>query len=221
MKNSRRRHFEFILFDLDETLYPKESNLMPVMKQRIVDYMVHQIGIPADDVWSVQQRLFREHGSTFQGLYREYRIDPDAFMAYVHNINPSDFFGPSPPLDRMLHLIPLEKAIFTNASRPHAERVLSALQVSHHFELIFDNKSVNYQSKPDPKAYHTVLEMLNCLGQYCIMIEDSPRNLIPAKELGMTTILLSTTDRPSLGIDYVVPTVFHVERVLEHLLSKA
>jgi len=44
----------------------------------------------------------------------------------VHDLNPLDFFGASPPLDSMLREIPLRKVIFTNADSPHVERVLNA-----------------------------------------------------------------------------------------------
>jgi hypothetical protein len=40
---------------------------------------------------------------------------------------------------------------------------------------------------------------------------------MPAKDLGMTTILVAGDGQP-LGVDYAVPTVFHVENVLRKLL---
>jgi FMN phosphatase YigB (HAD superfamily) len=51
------------------------------------------------------------------------------------------------------------------------------------------------------------------------MVDDTPRNLIPAKDLGMTTILVDGTG-PAMAIDYVVPTVFHVGPILKNLLLR-
>jgi FMN phosphatase YigB (HAD superfamily) len=48
------------------------------------------------------------------------------------------------------------------------------------------------------------------------MIEDKARNLIPAKDLGMTTILIGGA--PSTAIDFSVPTIFHVEQIIRNLL---
>ena len=147
----------------------------------------------------------------------EYRIDPDDYLAFVHDVNPYDFFGTSPPLNHMLHEIPLRKVIFTNADVSHSERVLDTLQVRSHFETIIDIHAINFKSKPDPWAYKRALEILNVSGESCIMVDDKPRNLIPAKDLGMTTILVSG-ENGSIAVDYNVPTVFHVENVLRKLL---
>jgi putative hydrolase of the HAD superfamily len=94
------------------------------------------------------------------------------------------------------------------------------LDVQAHFELVIDIKEINYLSKPHPLAYKRVLELLDLPGESCILVEDSPRNLIPAKDLGMTTILVGGSG-PSLAVDYAVPTIFHVEKVLQNLLPDA
>ena len=118
----------------------------------------------------------------------------------------------------MLTEIPFAKAIFTNADTAHAERVLNVLQVRPHFDFIIDIAATNYKNKPDPLAYRQALNLLGVSGPECIMVEDSPRNLPPAKDAGMITILIDGQSSPSLGIDYVVPTVFHVEQIIKNLL---
>ena len=148
----------------------------------------------------------------------EYRIEPEEYLTYVHDVNLRDYLAASPPLDQMLREIPLRKAIFTNANAAHAERVLDTLQVRPHFEQIIDISASNYKNKPDPLAYQHALTLLGVFGDQCIMVEDTPRNLLPAKDLGMTTILIDGACDPSLGIDYTVPTVFHVGQVVKNLL---
>jgi len=49
------------------------------------------------------------------------------------------------------------------------------------------------------------------------MVEDTARNLMPAKDLGMTTILVDGIGK-SIAVDYVVPTIFHVGPILKNLL---
>jgi putative hydrolase of the HAD superfamily len=219
MKNRVASSFEYILFDLDETLYPRESGLMDAIVERIIQFMIHRVGIPADDVWDKKRDYNQHHGTALRGLMHEFQIDPLEYLAFVHDLNPGDFFGPSPPLNQMLHEVPLRKVIFTNADRPHAERVLNTLQVRPHFEQIIDIIAINFKNKPDPLAYQQALDLLAVSGERCIMVEDSPRNLIPAKSLGMTTILIDGTG-PSLAVDYAVPTVFHVGPVLKNLLLR-
>jgi putative hydrolase of the HAD superfamily len=216
MKRNGLPHYQYILFDLDDTLYPAKAGVMKAIGERILLYMTHKLNIPGDDAPLLRRRYYQKYGTSLRGLMEDYRIDPDDFMSFVHDVNLADFFGASPPLDRMLYELPLEKVIFTNADVPHAERVLNTLSVRPHFSRIIDAHAVNFKTKPDPQAYHTTLQLLNTAGPNCIMIEDKPRNLIPAKDLGMTTILVGNGS--SSAIDYTVPTIFHAEHVLKELL---
>jgi len=220
MRHNNRPYYRCILFDLDDTLYPREAGLMNAIYERMLLYMVQKVGIPADDAPLKRRYFYQEYGTTLRGLVEEHRIDPLDFLEFVHNVNPADFFGASPPLKRMLETISLRKVIFTNSDLAHCRRVLQVLDVQAHFELIIDIKEINYLSKPHPLAYRRVLELLDLPGESCILVEDSARNLIPAKDLGMTTILIGDSG-PSLAVDYAVPTIFHVEKILQNLLPDA
>jgi len=220
MKNRNRPQFEYILFDLDETLYPKEAGLMDVIGNRILLFMTQQMGIPADDAPVKRHEYYQKYGTTLRGLMEEHKIDPADYLKFVHDVNPRDFFGPSPPLDYMLQQIPLHKVVFTNSDMPHSERVLNTLCVRSHFELIIDIEMLNFKCKPDPVAYKRVLEILGVSGESCIIVDDKPRNLIPARDAGMTTILINGEGN-SIAIDYIVPTVFHVENILKKLLPNS
>jgi putative hydrolase of the HAD superfamily len=220
-KRSVHLKFEYILFDLDETLYPREAGLMKAMQERILRFMTQKVGIPADDVAAKRHVYYQQYGTALRGLMEEYDIDPIEYLNYVHDLNPRDFFGISPPLDNMLAEIPLHKVILTNANQHHAERVLDTLQVRHHFEHIINIETVNYFCKPDPRAYQHALQLLGVAGEQCIIVDDTPRNLIPAKDLGMTTIMVNGNGSDTSAIDYSVLTVFHVGRVLKNLLPMA
>ena len=221
MKNRNRPQFEYILFDLDETLYPKEAGLMDAISDRILLFMIHQVGIPADDAPTKKRDYYQKYGTTLRGLMEEDHINPADYLKFVHDVNPQDFFGPSPPLDYMLQQIPLRKVVFTNSDLPHSERVLNTLRVRPHFESIIDIEALDYKCKPDPLAYKRVLQMLGVSGESCIIVDDKPRNLIPARDVGMTTILINGGEGNSIAIDYIVPTVFHVENILRKLLPNS
>jgi putative hydrolase of the HAD superfamily len=217
MNNSSKSQFEYVLFDLDETLYPKEAGLMDAIGERILIFMTQRVGIPADDATIKRRKYYQQYGTSLRGLMVEYNIDPADYLAFVHAVDPHDFLGPSPPLADMLHAVPLRKAIFSNADVVHCERVLDTLRVRPHFDRIIDIEAVNFKSKPDPLAYQQALEILDVSGEGCIMIDEKPRNLIPARDLGMTTILVDG-DSDTIAIDYTVPTIFHVGSILRRLL---
>jgi putative hydrolase of the HAD superfamily len=220
MKKTGNTQFQVILFDLDETLYPKEAGLMQALSERMLHFMTHHVGIPADDVATKRRYYYQKYGTTLRGLMEEHHVDPQEYLAYVHDVNLRDFLAPSPPLDHMLRDIPLRKVVFTNADAAHAERVLNTLQVRLHFEQIIDIGATGFKNKPDPLAYHRALTRLGVSGEGCIMVEDTPRNLMPAKDLGMTTILVDGAETSCIGIDYTVPTIFHVGQVVKNLLPQ-
>jgi FMN phosphatase YigB (HAD superfamily) len=70
-----------------------------------------------------------------------------------------------------------------------------------------------------------MLSLLEASGSECVMVEDSPRNLLPAKAVGMMTILVeSETGGERSGtdetfIDFTVRSVLDVEEVIDHLLE--
>jgi len=68
--------------------------------------------------------------------------------------------------------------------------VLDLLGIRHHFGRIVDVRDLEYESKPQPAAYERVCELLGVLPEECLMVEDNARNLMPARELGMITVLV-------------------------------
>jgi len=183
---------EFILFDLDETLYPSSNGLMNLIRDRIVEYMVVRLGWSRDEAEERRQRYVREYGVTLDGLHKLHGVDVGDYMDYVHAVPHSEYIEPNPALDRMLGRLRPSKAIFTNASQSHARRVLSALGVStSHFECIFDFEAAGFCPKPDPEAYRRILARLGVRGDQCVLVEDNLRNLATAKSVfGMTTVLV-------------------------------
>ena len=168
-KRFRHAHYQYILFDLDQTLYPREAGLMQALSERMLQFMTEELGLPPDDVVDKRRCYFQKYGTTLRGLMEEHHIDPEAYLAYVHNVNLADYLAASPPLNNMLHEIPLRKVVFTNADAAHAERVLNTLQIRFHFEQIIDIISGGYVNKPDPLAYHRALARLGALGKMMLV----------------------------------------------------
>ncbi len=50
-------------------------------------------------------------------------------------------------------------------------------------------------SKPDRKAYEIIIEKLGVKPQECMFVDNSPENLLPAKALGMKTVLFKSADQ--------------------------
>ncbi len=204
---------EVILFDLDNTLYSSEREVGNLVHNRINRYMIEVVGIPRDEVDVLRHSYWKRYGLTMQGLMRHHGVDPEDYLSYVHNVDINSILRPDPELCRALQTLPLRKAIFTNSSLDHSERVLNALGLDGAFEEIFDIRVASYLPKPCPEPYHAVVDRLGTSASQCIMVDDSPDNLKTAKDLGMGTILVGQAVS-SPWIDAAVQEAVEVPQVL-------
>jgi putative hydrolase of the HAD superfamily len=219
---STRRHprggrLTDLLFDLDETLYPRESGLMRAINARISLYMLERMGMEPELVGRLRPEYFHKYGTTMRGLAIHHNLDCDDYLAFVHDVAVENFVGPDPELDAALARIPWRLSIFTNASEEHARRVLAALGVSRHFGHIFDVAALGYEGKPAVLAYLKVLGVLSRTPNQCVMVDDSMSNLLPAKGLGLVTVLVDDRQQgPVPGADVLVARAAQVaDRVAE------
>lgn len=178
------------LFDLDNTLYPSDCGLFRAIDRRINLYLEEFFGIGGERADGVRREYFEKYGITLVGLMQERGVDPAHYLDFVHRVPVADYLRPNVRLRNILESIPASKSIFTNGSRRHSEAVTAALGVSGLFENVFDIAELGYVPKPDPRAYRTVLDRLGIPGDAAVLVEDLPRNLPPARDLGMTTILV-------------------------------
>jgi len=208
----------YLVFDLDNTLYPRSAGLMQVISQRISEYMELRVGIDPSLVEGLKAKYRRHYGTTTRGLCLHYDIDLKDYVSYVHHIQVENYLTPNERLVTVLsRLADFRKVIFTNASLEYAHRVLKALGIERHFDRIFDLCFMKFTSKPDPRPYHWMLEELKTAGEECIMIDDSLSNLLPGKELGMLTVLLAAGKDPPEGADYVIEEITQLEGLVRSL----
>jgi len=215
----------YILFDLDETLYPSRSGLMAEIGQMMSRYMEERLGMSPTEVTSLREHYYHTYGTTMRGLQLHHGIDPEDYLAYVHDISLGDYIGPNDDLDRVLAEIETEKAIFTNATEEHARRVLKILGVERHFNRIIDVRATGYIGKPDPVAYQRALAIAGVEGNQCLLVDDKARNLAPGKELGMITVLVSDEKRASRqdlpdDVDFVIGEVTEIGKVMRSLTAE-
>lgn len=208
----------YLVFDLDETLYPSNNGLWEELGQRILRYMIERMGFDPATAQAAREAYFRTHGTTLRGLMTDFpKMDVDEFLAYVHDLDLGQWISPDPKLDSMLAALPQPKAIFTNADTAHARRIINRLGVARHFNTIVDIRAMKFENKPRPQAYAALLDTLHVPAAACVLVEDSLRNLRPARQLGMTTILVGDGSTPDRAANFSVPTVLDVGEVIRRL----
>lgn len=208
------------LFDLDNTLYPKSCGLWDEIGNRINLYMIERLGMDPREVGGKRQEFLKAFGTTLNALRHYHYIDPDEFLNFVHDIPLGRFIQPDPELDRLLEKLPLRKIIFTNADAGHARRVLSRLGILRHFEFIIDIHMLEFINKPDRRSYLRALEFASVLPGECILIEDSLVNILPAREIGMTTVLVGTEPGTD-GAHHHIDRITELEKIADFRLRIA
>jgi putative hydrolase of the HAD superfamily len=175
------------IFDLDNTLYPASCNLFAQVDARMSAFIQELLSLDPGEARAVQKRYFHAHGTTLRGLMDHHQVDPEAFLAYVHDIDFS-VVPHAPGLERALSRLAGRKLVFTNATVPYAERVLARLGIGHHIEAIFDIVAAGYRPKPEPDSYRQLIAAHGIDPSRAVLVEDIARNLAPAAALGMTTV---------------------------------
>ena len=190
MKKIFNDSFKNWIFDLDNTIYDIKAGLFAKISRRITDYIMASLSLTRDEANAVRTSMYKKYGLTLAGLMREYEIDPDDYLHYIHDVT-----HPELKYDKKLKLnirnLSGRKFIYTNASQDHAKNILSGMGIEAEFEKILDIKATLYLPKPDPKSYDIMLKSFNISKNQiedCIFIEDTAKNLRPAKLLGLKTV---------------------------------
>jgi putative hydrolase of the HAD superfamily len=213
------RHVEVWIFDLDNTLYCSESGVFAQIERRMTLFVQNLLGLGFEEARRIQKAFYREHGTTLNGLMRVHGIDPEAYLAFVHDIDLSSL-EQNPQLASALESLPGRKYVFTNGCRNHATRVLNRLAFAHLFDELWDIRTIAYRPKPDPDSYCEVLARASIEARRSAIFDDIPRNLVPAHELGCTTVWLRNDSISSKqGPEHPADWRRHVDHETDDLCS--
>ena len=175
------------IFDLDNTLYPSSVNLFSQIDVLMGRFIRELLGCDLAEARRVQKMYFHDHGTTLAGLMHYHAVNPREFLDYVHAVDMT-VLDRAPRLGDRLRALPGRRLIFTNADADYAARALAALGIADCFEGIWDIHAMTYRPKPEMSAYHGLIEAFSIDPARAVFIEDTARNLPPAKNLGMQTV---------------------------------
>ncbi len=177
------------IFDLDNTLYSPSCNLFAQIDVKMRAFICDLLKVESDEAYRLQKQYYRDHGTTLSGLMKLHDVAPKRFLDFVHDIDVA-VIPPNPDLATALQRLPGRRLVFTNGTVAHAGRVLNQIGIHDHVEDIFDIVHADYIPKPDLATFRKFLRIHDIDPLRAAMFEDLDRNLAPAHELGMTTILV-------------------------------
>ena len=187
--------FQNWIFDLDNTIYDINLGLFKKISNRITDFIMSKYSLDIDQAKKIQKEYYLKYGLTLRGLIVEKKLEPEEFLDYVHDVEHPEL-KKNDQLISKIRLLEGKKIIFTNATSNHAKKILKILELEHDFDQIIDIKDLEYIPKPDKRSYKKLLECLNLNKENLdktIFFEDTVKNLIPAKELGITTVWMKNS----------------------------
>ena len=190
----RLREARGILFDLDNTLYPRELGVFDLIRERISEFVARLTGLGPAEVLNLRRDYIARYGTTLGGLMARHRVDPDGFMEYVHDIPVEDMIFPDRELKAFLESIGLPMVIFTNASRSHAARVLKAMGIESLFREICDLERTGYLGKPHRKAFEEAAGMLSNPLPETLFVDDIPENIEAGSRFGALTVYIGPSE---------------------------
>lgn len=211
------RHVKHWVFDLDNTLYRADSGVFARIDARMTDFIAAYLNTDRDAARALQKTLYREHGTTLNGLIKLYGIDPEPYLDYVHRIDLSDL-SEDGALASVIATLPGRRYVFTNGCARHATQILERLGLTHLFDSIWDIRTIGFVPKPDPAAYQSIVAQGGFAPGEAAMFDDIARNLVEAHALGMTTVWLNSHaswDRQ--GPEFPVASGLHIDHEINDL----
>jgi len=198
------QHFEHVdtwVFDLDNTLYHPSAGLFAQMDVRFAAYVMRITGLDQPRALRLAHEYWVSHGSTLAGLMAHHDIDPDEFLADVHDIDIAHL-TPDPLLETAISGLRGRKVVYTNGSENHAKRVLAARGLTRQFDAVYGVEHANYRPKPSAEAFAAIFTKDGITPAKAAMFEDEARNLAVPHDVGMRTVHVHETPEQAVHIHH-------------------
>jgi putative hydrolase of the HAD superfamily len=197
---------DWILFDLDNTLYSARYGLEEGVGRRIRMFLARYFGVSEEEAWRRRNTgMGRSCGTTIEWLVTEEGFqDVESYFAFIHPGDEAENLLPEPGLREFLEGLRLPLAILTNSPREHAGRILKKLGVEDLFDPVVDIRRNNFTGKPRPEVYLRTLKLLGAAPGETLFIDDNPSYTEGFLKIGGRAVLLDEFDARR---DYAFPRI--------------
>lgn len=206
MRQADLSHIRGIIWDLDGTLYRYEAVFVEACNIAAARTAIDLgLRMELDEAIKLAGRSYDEHGSSFK-FFADRGIRYEDFHIPFHKTVDTSILSKNNDMKIALETLPIPMIVLTNASRDWARRTLDHLEYGHIFGdgKLLALEDVDYVSKAaGRKGFEKALASLNVRAEETLMVEDLPKNLLHAKDMGMTTALVHHGQLPDNGIDHV------------------
>jgi putative hydrolase of the HAD superfamily len=205
----------YLLFDLDNTLYSCVHGLEDRVKDRMQKFTAAVLGVPPEEAWRQRMTSGRGYGTNLEWLMCEKGFtDAEGYLAAVHPPDEADNLPADPALGAFLKSIAVPKAILTNSPMEHADLILDRLGVAGLFTHIFDIRQTNFRGKPRREVFTRALGIMGVRAEEVLFIDDNPSYVRGFTGLGGRGLLLDETNARK---NYSGPKIRELNELLKYL----
>lgn len=201
MSKEQFRHVTTWVFDLDNTLYPPRMRLFDQIEVKMTDWVSRNLGVSRAEADRLRSEYWRLYGTTLAGLMAEHGVEPDGYLAEVHDIDFS-VLDPDPVLARRIAALPGRRIIYTNGDAPYARKVVAARGLDGLFDAVYGVEHAGYRPKPERAAFEAVFTADGFDPARAAMFEDDPRNLAVPHAMGLRTVHIAPEAEPAPHIQF-------------------
>ncbi len=204
--------FDLAVIDLDNTLYAADSGVFARMDKRMTTFVANELDVDHEEADRLRVKYWKEYGTTLRGMMLHHGMEAEPFLHDVHDINAHEILEKDAELDAALARLPGRKVIHTNGIKEHAERILAALGIRHHFAAIYDIRFNQYLPKPCQQTLAMLIKQEGFEPERTLVVDDMADNLKVACQLGCKTVWI--THEPDGHWDYHIPKFHHLPDAL-------
>ncbi|KAF8952502.1 hypothetical protein BGZ52_005827 [Haplosporangium bisporale] len=182
-------------FDIDNTLYPKDSGIPDLMREKIEKYF-EDAGFERGDDKKVDGALPLE-----------------------------EILHENIPLRDMIKSMNIEKKwLFTNAGKEHAERVIKCLGLEGLFDGLTycDYNDKAFTCKPDADSFHKAMREAGVVHpSNCYFVDDAAANCDKAMDIGWTAVHVADDPVVSNYGHFQIASIMELPKVLPEFWEKS
>lgn len=212
---------------MDGTLYNfkegsfQQSKLRKVILKRAENYITSKLKKTPREARTILTRIINVYKEDISiALEEHFGLNRYDYFTQVWNLPVKPFVTHNVILKKVLHALAREFdfVLISDAPRVWILRVLKALKVENFFQNKIFSGEGNAR-KGFGNAFDTILKKIKKTPQECIVVGDQMvTDIIPAKRLGMATILVSK-NRNSKMADSVIRDINQLPQALSILIS--
>ena len=220
---------QYVIFDLDDTLYPEHEFVYSGFKA-VGDYLSLHHSIAG--FYDVAAQLFQEgvRGSIFDHALQQLQVSyDDCFIrrlvdVYRSHIPSISLFDDAKYILNLLQEHQIMMGMITDGYFIAQQNKVEALHIAPYFSvIIFSDEYGRDNWKPSSFPYLKIMESFRCTGDQCIYVADNPgKDFITARKLGWQTVHIQRKGGEycfikcddSYQADRTIQSLYELERIL-------